>query len=131
MKDGALSESQYSNLCVSGSSPGVMYGLPKVHKDNTPLRPILSANNTSNYKIAKFIVPLLQPFTTNSHTIKNSFEFSRSIASIRNANSYSMCSYDITSLFTQIPLQETINIILDKAFPNVNSSFHGFNRKQF
>lgn len=130
-KDGVLSESQYSDLSISGSSPGIMYGLPKIHKENSPLRPILSANNTTTYRIAKFLVPLLQPFTTNSYTIKNSFEFSKIITSFSNSNSYTMCSYDITSLFTQIPLQETINIILDKAFPTMNSTFHGFNRKQF
>ena len=130
-KDGALSESQYSNLSISGSSPGIMYGLPKVHKENTPLRPILSANNTTTYKIAKFLVPLLQPFTINNYTIKNSFEFSKTITSIRNASSYTMCSCDITSLFTQIPLQETLDIILEKAFPNPNDIFHGFNKNQF
>ena len=130
-KEGALTDSQYNNLSISGSSPGIMYGLPKVHKENPPLRPILSANNTTTYKIAKFIVPLLQPFTTNDYTIKNSFEFSKIITSIRNSSSYTMCSYDVTSLFTQIPLQETIDIILEKAFPSPNNLFHGFNRNQF
>ena len=42
-----------------------------------------------------------------------------------------MCSYDVTSLFTQIPLHETINICLDKIFSNSTITFHGFNRTQF
>ena len=41
-----------------------------------------------------------------------------------------MCSFDVQSLFTQIPLAETINIIIDLVFEN-NQYFHSFNKKQF
>ena len=40
--------------------PGIMYGLFKVHKNVCncqPFRPIVSANNTPTYKLAKFLVP--------------------------------------------------------------------------
>ena len=50
-KDNLFSEATASQLKISGSSPGIMYGLPKIHKNNIPLRPILSANNTSMYNI--------------------------------------------------------------------------------
>ena len=63
---------------------GIPYGLCKVHKqlvDNCPpFRPIMSAMKTPTYKLAKFLVPLLEPITTNMYTIKNSFEFSKKIA---------------------------------------------------
>ena len=46
-----------------------MYGSCKVHKasvgDCPPFRPILSALNTPNYKLAKFLVPTLKPLATN------------------------------------------------------------------
>ena len=32
----------FSNLVPSGSQPGMIYGLAKVHKENTPLRPVVS-----------------------------------------------------------------------------------------
>ena len=41
-----------------------------------------------------------------------------------------MVSYDVTSLFTQIPLKETINIILNKIFINGNK-FHGLTKSEF
>ena len=44
-----------------------------------PLRPILSAIKTPSYDIAKHLVPLLEPITTNKFTIKNSFEFAKEI----------------------------------------------------
>ena len=36
----------YRDHIPSGSAPGVLYGLPKVHRDNCPTRPILSAIGT-------------------------------------------------------------------------------------
>ena len=130
-REGIIPESLAHTLTVSGTNPGTMYGLPKVHKQNYPLRPILSANNTPTYNLAKFLVPLLNPYTTNNYSLKNSFDFVDTICNIPNANRYTMCSYDVTSLFTQIPLKETINICLDKIFSNNTSIFHGFNRVQF
>ena len=58
-----LSEECYTHLSPSGSKPGILYGLPKVHKHNVPIRPILSAVGTYNFKLAKFLVPLLCPLT--------------------------------------------------------------------
>ena len=52
-----------------GSRPGILYGLPKVHKLNFSLRPIISSIGTHCYKVAKFFVPLLHPFSTNPLTI--------------------------------------------------------------
>ena len=61
-KEEAISEPIYKELLYTGSTPGILYGLPKVHKDHCPARPILSAIGTYNYKIAKFCVPILQPY---------------------------------------------------------------------
>ena len=36
-KEGAISENLATELSISGTNPGVMYGLPKVHKTGTPL----------------------------------------------------------------------------------------------
>ena len=129
-KDNLFSEATASQLKISGSSPGIMYGLPKIHKNNIPLRPILSANNTSMYNIAKFLVPILSHLTTNEYTVKNSFEFSENIINVNNSSKYIMSSFDIVSLFTNIPLEETINICLNKLFNNT-SLYKGFSKKQF
>ena len=75
LKDKAISESVHREILSTGSTPGVLYGLPKVHKENCPARPILSAIGTYNYKLAKFLVPILKPFTSNEYTVKDSFSF--------------------------------------------------------
>ncbi len=60
-----LSDATYNFLFASGSTPGILYGSPKIHKAGCPIRPILSAINTFNYNLAKFFVPLLSSLTTN------------------------------------------------------------------
>ncbi len=68
-----LPENTYNNLFSSGSSAGIIYGLPNIHKEGYPMRPILSATNTFKYILAKFFVPILSDLTTNQFTIKHSY----------------------------------------------------------
>ena len=75
-----IDNATYKQLYVTGSGPGILYGLPKVHKanfrDNFPFRPIFAAYKTAPYKLAKFLVPIiLAPFTSNKYTVDNSYSF--------------------------------------------------------
>ena len=70
-------------------------------------RPILSAINTPGYNLAKFLIPILEPLTHNEFTIKDSFSFAKDITTYD--SSLYMASLDVESLFTNIPLNETIN----------------------
>ncbi len=74
-KKNKLSDATYNFLYASRSTPGILYGLPKIHKPGCPIRPILSVIITFNYNLAKFFVPLLSSLTTNQFTIKNSYSF--------------------------------------------------------
>jgi hypothetical protein len=76
-----ISEEVYRSLFASGTSPGILYGLAKVHKEGVPLRPILAAYSTPMYNIAKYIVNLIEPFTRNIYSVKNSYSFHQSIRS--------------------------------------------------
>ena len=123
-------EDEYSQMHVSGTKPGILYGLPKIHKCDVPLRPILSATGTTGSNLAKFFVPLLSAFTTNHFSIKDSFSFATEISSLPNSNSYFMASFDIKSLFTNIPLEETVSIATDNYF-NITRLFRNFKPKLF
>ena len=65
LKKKLMSDSVYHDLFPTNSTPGILYGLPKVHKIDYPLRPILSAIGTYNHNLAKFLVPILQSLTSN------------------------------------------------------------------
>ena len=55
-----LNEQTYKSFFVTGSGPGILYGLPKTHKsdfaDSYHLRPIFAAYNCASYKLSKFFV---------------------------------------------------------------------------
>ena len=101
------------------SKPGVLYRLCTVHKKPNepnslpPLCPILSAIGTCLYNL----IPILKEFkkfTINEYTVKDSFSFSNEIRN--KSTSLYMALFDIQSLFTNIPLDKTIDICLELLF---------------
>ena len=129
-----ISDQDFIKLVPIGSSPGVLYGLCKVHKNIPngsncpPFRPILSAIGTVSYNLAKFLVPILEPLTKNQYVCKDSFSFAADVRE-QNPDLY-MASFDVDSLFTNIPLDETIEICVKKLFGRKHK-FKGFNRSEF
>ena len=118
MQAGALPDSIYERLNPTGTQPSVIYGLSKVHKpviNGTPqLRPILSAINNPTYKLSQYLDSILKPYTANEYTVKDSFSFASEIRNQQSSNF--MASLDVDSLFTNIPLTETIDICSDLVF---------------
>ena len=55
-KDRIIDDATFYKVLPSGSSPGVLYGLPKVHKTGCPFRPIVSSVNTYNYNLASYLI---------------------------------------------------------------------------
>lgn len=120
-KLGMISKEVYSSLFASGSVPGILYGLPKVHKLLVPLRPIFSACGTPTFKLAKYLVPILSPLTVNDFTIKNSYEFVNDVRQLKANDNMYMASFDVENLFTNIPVKETIDICTSSLFQNATS----------
>ena len=95
-----------------------MYGLPKTHKEGVPLRPILSMIGSSQHKVAQWLKGVLQPVLDkySKFCVKDSYSFVQMLRSTAVNQSFSMCSFDIRSLFTNIPLQEVLNICINDLF---------------
>ena len=109
LKQSIIDEATYRSLYSSSAQPGRLYGLLKTHKPDLPLRPILSALNTFNYNLAKYLVPILAPLTTNEYTVSDSFSFAKELCNL-NLGSVYMTSFDVKSLYTNIPLKQTIDL---------------------
>ena len=101
----------YDYVRASGSLPAVMYGLVKVHKPNFPIRPIISSINTFSYNISKFLASFLNVMTINEYTIRKTSEFIDTIKELKFNSDVVLASFDVESLFTNIPLSETCDII--------------------
>ena len=132
---GIFSQDIINKLYVSGSAPGVLYGLPKIHKidfsTKFQFRPILAAYKMPNFNLAKFLIPFLYPLTTNEYTCVNSYSFAKEISKYTNADNLFMASFDVVDLYTNIPLHETINIIMSKLFTSSTSVMLGLSRTIF
>ncbi|KAG1652534.1 hypothetical protein GQR58_026230 [Nymphon striatum] len=130
-----IPEELYKLLFVTGSGPGILYGLPKIHKPDFStkfqFRPIFAAYNTPSFKIAKYLVSILSNLTFNSYSVKDSFQFADEIRSFPNADRYFMASFDVESLFTNVPIHETIDICISKLFPSKDSSVIGLTSSLF
>ena len=58
-------------VCRKGSRLAHLYGLPKTHKQQLSMRPILSATGTYNYALAKWLDDKLKPLSLNRYTISD------------------------------------------------------------
>ena len=116
-QSGFITEEEYQYCRPTGSQPARIYGLPKVHKDGLPLRPILSASGTFNYKLAKLLVRRLSHLRKYPTIITDTFSFADQLRKINiNLKKHRLISFDVVNLFTNIPLQETINNILAELY---------------
>ena len=87
----------------------------KKTKNRLPaFRTIFSAIGTLTYKLAKFLLPFLIPLTENGYTVTDSFHFAEEICK-QDPNLYMAC-LDVDSLFTNTPLEETIDICIDSLY---------------
>ncbi|BHF70935.1 hypothetical protein SprV_0401398800 [Sparganum proliferum] len=96
------------------------YGLPKVHKDGAPLRPIVSLKGTPTYGLAKWLFRRLKFLTAESDTtVSSSAQFLEKLKGVSLHPNEVMVSFDVTSLFTSIPQDlaiETIELLLQSKY---------------
>ena len=77
---------------------------------------------TFNYDLAHLRCDLISPVLLNDYSFKDTFCFASQIKNTNFSGKY-LVSYDITSLFTNIPLQETVDIVVNLIFNhNLNLS---------
>jgi hypothetical protein len=117
-----INETEYTLLRPTHAHFARAHGLPKTHKqfDTLPkFRPIIDTTNTPHYNVGKFIAGLLNPITLNQFSLRDSFDAVEAIKSIPKDlffQGYKFVSFDVESLFTNVPLRRTINIILDRVY---------------
>ena len=97
------------------STPSQMYGLPKIHKEGTLMQPIVSTINSPTYKIAKELTRILTPLAGHpAYTVKNSTAFVSRIQDIQMTPEDKRFSFDVKSLFTEIPVEAALKVVEEK-----------------
>ena len=82
---------------------------------------------TPTYEFTKFLAPILPCLTINEFTVKDSFSFAKEI--VEQDSSFHMGSFDVDSLFTNISLEETINICTESIYDQ-NDLVEGLNKSE-
>ena len=112
---------KYKEIRSTSRQPGRLFVTAKTHKftdikqiniNDLKLRPIIDQTGTHLYDCSKIIAQYLQPLAINEYTISDTLSF----PDILKENSLDIneeyVSYDVESLFSSIPLGETIDFIL-------------------
>ena len=114
-------------ICHNPITPRI-YGLPKIHKPNAPLRPIVSTIGSTSYQLSKYLISILKNITSNNeYNTKNSYELAEQLNEIQLGENDIFCSFDVIALYTNIPTDLVINEIVlrwdeIKEFTNMQKS---------
>ena len=84
-------------------------------------RPIIDTIGTTHYEVGKYLCELLTPLASKEFSLKDSFDAAdriRHLPKNYREQGYKLVSFDVVSLFTNVPLQRKINIILDCVYKN-------------
>ena len=109
-----LGSNTYKSMYPTGCVPPKFYGLPKIHKPDTPLRPIVSSCGSVTYGVAKELAKILKPLVGKSpHHINSTQDFVEQAKHFKLEAGECLSSYDVSALFTSVPIDPALNIIKD------------------
>ena len=98
------------------SRAGLLYTTANVHNlqngeilNELTMRPIISNIGAVTYETAKFLNSLLASLGKSDRSILNTEAFVNQVKGQRMPEGYKMISFDVKSLFTNVPLNKTID----------------------
>lgn len=116
MGAGAVDRAEAGRLSDGGTALAKIYSLPKVHKESTPLRPVTSTHASPGRNLAGKLVEWLTPFFRDERLhIDNSEECKRMLKDIKLEPDDGLVSFDVVSMFTNIPTELAIECVMSKA----------------
>lgn len=100
-------------FCSAATAPRI-YGLPKIHKPNIPLRPIVSSVQVACYNLSKYVGQILKHIISEKYNVKNSRQVKEQLTNLKLDEKEVLVSFDVISLFTNIPIHTAIKNIMSK-----------------
>jgi sugar-specific transcriptional regulator TrmB len=118
-KEGIIDQKLRYQLQSTCSSLSVFYGLPKVHKNDFPIRPIISTIRSYQYQLSKYLARAIREAGPQANSyIKDSFEFVKKIKDtiLEKEKEYIMCSFDVESLYNRVKFRIFFFIKIETPF---------------
>ena len=87
-------------------------GYPKIHKENVPLRGVVSFIRSPYENIAKALVPILRTLQGRSgHYVKNSRQLKEILKEWTIQRDEILVSYDVEKLYPSIPIKKALELV--------------------
>ena len=98
----------------------------KLHKHNTPIRPIINWRNAPAYQIAILLSKILHEYLQlpNAYNIHNSIHLMNDLNTIKIDENTRLCSFDIENMYTNIPKKDIMNITKNILQRNHNTNIN-------
>ena len=87
--------------------------MAKVQKENIPLKPGVFMIGTPQYMLAKFLDRIIKTFIPDTYLLRSTEHFIDNLKQVLCSKNDTIVSFDVVSLFTNVPLKETIEIAID------------------
>ncbi|XP_077517763.1 uncharacterized protein LOC144128315 [Amblyomma americanum] len=96
-------------LCHNGSAPAI-YGLPKVHKPDVPLRPIVDFTRSPLHALSGYLHQVIRPVVGRRTTyVKDSSHFVNKLKDVTIDDEDVLVSFDVKSMFTSVPVDFAVS----------------------
>ena len=115
LNKGQIDETLYEQLRPRGSQPARLYGLAKVHKNNVPVRPVLSMPGSAYYKVAEYIAKCLSVIPECKINASTKI-ICDSLKTMKLGDDEEIVSFDVVSLYTNVPVMEAIDVCTEKLY---------------
>ena len=109
----------YEKLRPVGSQPARLYGLAKVHKQDTPVRPVLSIPGSAYHNVATQVAKWLS-FVPECQINILQKTICDTLSSVKLDKDEVLVSFDVSSLYTNVPVMEAINVCADLLFSKMD-----------
>jgi len=105
--EGKIDKELYDQMRPRGSQPARLYGLAKVHKQNTPVRPVLSMPGSAYHKVAVYVAKCLSVVPQCKINASTKM-ISDKLKAVTLEEDEEILSFDVVSLYTNVPVLEAI-----------------------
>jgi hypothetical protein len=115
-----ITEECRPKMNILNSKAPVMKGIPKIHKKNVPIRPLVNFKCAPTYNVSKLLSARLNKDLEleYKYNVKNSYDFVDKVKHINVKGNSRLVSFDISNLYTNVPVIETVDLIKCRLIDN-------------
>ena len=112
VQDKVIDENTARSLIPLSPAAGILYLLPKIHKENNPGRPIVSGIGTVTENLSRYVDNLIRDIPASFRSfIKDTNDFLSDIMKIEIPDNCLLVTLDVVALYTNIPHSDGISAV--------------------